>query len=293
MQSIYRFYKMNPQSIESLEAPMIYLSNVRGWEGAGEFDFEIDIIGDESYKAFLRQYLVSGFSLKPRNDGFNEFYKLRKSILRKFNKEYLFGQIGEYIFLYDILFADAQTTKGLDERKSLIKNTFFNRIGVSCFTLDELCFEKKIFWNYFALLGNGFCIEYNFDKLNDFLRLKEIGIGQPIKYTSEKAKLKVPVPDIYKTKANYKEIIFSLRQTFSDEKEYRLAMIYEEDMAGDDNKRKLFIPKEIITSVTIGHEVSESNSGSIKKIICEKLGCENIYMMINQYDYLHRSKINI
>ena len=41
-------------------------------------------------------------------------------------------------------------------------------------------------------------------------------------------------------------------------------MIYEEDVAERVEQRKLNIPKEIIKSITIGHEVSKIDSDSIK-----------------------------
>lgn len=291
MQSIYRFYKMNPQSIESLETPLIYLSNARKWENAGEFDFEIDIASLKDYKVFLRQYLVSGFNLKPQENGFNEFNNFRKSILRKYNREYLYGEMGEYIFLYYVLFQEIQTTEGLKERQCLIKNTFFNRTGVSCFTIDESCFADEDFWQNFGNLGNGFCIEYDFDKLKEFLRLNEIGYGQPIQYKNDKAKLKVTESDIYKTKANYKEIIFSLNQSFREEKEYRLAVIYEDDVADDDIKRKLFISREVIASVTIGYNLCPTDLALIQKITLEKLCCDSLYKINNQHGYLHRFRL--
>lgn len=99
MYSIYRFYKMNSDSKESLKRPMIYLFSTKKWEDDGEFDFEVDIGNYDDYKKFLRENLVAWFGLKVGDDGFEDFKKLRLSKLKEYDRLYLYEEIGEYAFL--------------------------------------------------------------------------------------------------------------------------------------------------------------------------------------------------
>lgn len=292
MSSLFRFYKNNEESLDSLKTPFLYLASAEKWKPDGEFDFDIDIGTDEEYMRFLQRKLTEGFSLKQGDEDFEDFHHQRMEKLKEYGKLDLYGEIGEYVFLYDILFFEARTTEGIQKRTKSMRDNYFNRTGISCFTMHPESMVDYFFWNRFAGFGSGFCVEYDSSLLQKYFVENDIKVaGKEIVYLTTKPILKFPQKDLSEIKSSFENVIFSLKQSLDEEKEFRLATIYREDVPAIDERRKIIIPQNIIKSVTIGYGVGKANEELIKEIVAKNINCKQLYKINEQYDLLHRFKI--
>lgn len=198
MKSIYRFYKNNKQSFDSLAELYIYLFSAKTWEKDSEFDFDIDIGSDEDFKHFLERKLLSGFKLNLGDEGFEAFKQNRINKLTKYGKKELLNSDHEYAFLLEKLFEEAMSETGVVERRELIKDGFFKATGISCFTSDGMAVENFLHWDTFANAGNGFCVEYNIERLHEYFVKNDLGIswGQISYYQGNKPRLRLPQTDL-------------------------------------------------------------------------------------------------
>ena len=280
MRSIFRFYKWDEENLEALRIPYIFLYSAQNWHDTGEFDFDINIGSEENYRNFLVRKLREGYSL---DSGSQEYQIFRANCIQTLSKIGLFHYIDTAIELdtiADQLLKETSSPEGINDRKELIKNNFFDKTGICCFTSEIETLSDRFHWNAFTLAGSGFCIEYNWVLLSDYFASSNRYIdGKHIEYyeSKQRPQLNTPTEDINETIKNFYAIFYSLKQSLKDEKEFRLAKVYREKVDRNDPKRKELIPKESITSITLGPKIAIENENKIIGL------CSNLYPHIMRY----------
>jgi hypothetical protein len=295
MKSIFRFYKWNKENIDALKKPYIFLYSAKSWEDAGEFDFEINIGSEESYRNFLIRQLRKGYSLQRDSDEYKIF---RTNCVKTLYENNLLDYIDTPIELdtiADIKLNEAASEEGIKERKELIKNNFFNKTGICCFTSESTTLEDRFHWDSLTIAGTGFCIEYNWPHLNEYFRLNNRYIeGRHIKYYDLKLRpqLNVPNENLDETVKNFYDIFYALKQSLKDEKEFRIAKVYRETIDKNDPLRREMIPIECIISVTLGPNIVDENAAIIFEL-CHRLYPEiPLYKIVKQDSNYLRSLLS-
>ncbi len=291
MTSIYRFYKCSKENILSVENQIIYLYGAKEWEKDGECNFDVDIGTDNEYRGFLTKKLIEGFRLAETALGYYKFREKRIEKLFQYGLlQYLDTPI-EFDTLLDIQFDEAKSANGIQERKYAIKQNFFRKSGISCFTADISAINKPLFWNYFTHNGEGFCVEYNLDSLLNYFIKNECGIeGSYIKYYENPPLIKFYNNNLEETIKTIREIVFSLPQNLTDEKEFRLAKIFQTEVEEKDKRREQSIPQESILSITFGPNITDENELKLK-FITKRLNNIQLFKINEQFDSYYRYKI--
>jgi Holliday junction resolvase RusA-like endonuclease len=289
------FYKFNEENIDALNKSFIYLFSAKKWEEKGsEFKFSVDIGSDEEYRAYLAENLMVDFNL-PRES--KEYYEARRkqiSILKQHKKDLYLDTPIEFDLLVNILLDEAKSEKGKKERREAIKNEFFIRTGICCFTTDEKTLDNSLHWERFAGYGEGFCVEYNLDILSKYFFDTNSGIVPDYINYYEK---EIPTlrnnnrNDLAERIKNYHEIIFSLPQVLNDEKEFRLAKVFRFQLKDADERRKQPVPSESILSLTIGPSMSSANEEKLLKIARKNLPNMELFKIGEQYGIIHKYPI--
>lgn len=294
MSSLFRFYKFNDENVEAIRESFIYLFSAKKWEDDSEFKFKIDIGTDEEYKLFLSEKLREEMNLP---EGTAEYSKFRMRRAERLNRHgqliYLDTPI-ELDLLVNILFEEAKSSNGIKEREELIKNMFFDKTGICCFTTDEKTLIEPLHWDSFAGYGQGFCVQYDLEMLSTYFLDTKTGIAMDyIKYYGEE----IPIlknsyrKNLEEVTKNYHEIFFSLTQTLKDEKEFRLAKVFRFQLEDIDVRRKQPIPRESILSLTIGLSMSSVNEEKLLKITRMNLPNMKLFKIGEQHGILYKYPI--
>ncbi len=294
MSSLFRFYKFNDENIEAISESFIYLFSAKNWEDASEFEFKIDIGSDEDYRAFLSEKLMEEFNLPKEGIEYLKARNQQISKLMQYGKVLYIDTPIEFDLLIDILSNEARSESGIKERQQLIKNDFFSKSGICCFTTDEKTLTEPFHWKRFADNGEGFCIEYDLEILNKYFLDNNSGVVMDyIKYYEKEA----PVlknnnrDNLEERTKNYHEIFFSLTQTLKDEKEFRLAKVFRFQLEDIDVRRKQPIPRESILSLTIGRSMSSVNEEKLLKIARMNLPNIKLFKIGEQHGILYKYPI--
>jgi hypothetical protein len=294
VKSIFRYYKCNAENFEVLMTPYIFLYSARKWEADGEFDFKVVIESNEAFKQFLYKRLEEGFRLKKDDDGYFTFRVRCAYVLNKYGLIHLLGEKEEFDILLQKLYEEGTSEEGIKERKQLIKDNFFKKTGICCFTSDVTTLEDLLHWNRFTSSGSGYCVEYDFAILKRHFAENNAHVdGRYIKYYEKNLPdLTAPTKDFNETVRNFYEVFYSLKQSLKDEKEFRLAKAYREEVNDNDGKRKEIIPKESIISITLGPNISVENEEILKTMISKELPTATLFKVMEQFDTYFRTKLN-
>ena len=263
---IFKYYKFNSENLDTLQSSYIYLSSARRWKDQGDFKLDIVIGNDNEYKSFLQAQLEEGYSLTPEDAEYETFLINRGMLLEKFGLTALIGSQQEKDFLVNKLFEESTSKAGRKKRTADVRENMFQRTGICCFTADANTLELHNHWDVFADLGSGFCVEYNWQIMQDYFRDSNAGIdGRYINYYKEN------VPQIKAKKKRSTEgeqevyqILFSLPQILSDEKEFRVVKAYRTKLSDESPARKMSIPKDALTSITLGPKLLDSSLEALK-----------------------------
>jgi hypothetical protein len=236
--SIFRFYKFNEENIDALNKSFIYLFSAKKWEEKGsEFEFSVDIGSDEEYRAYLAENLMVDFNLPRESDARKE--QIKK--LCQYGKAIYVDTPIEFDLLVNISLDEAKSEKGKKERREAIKNEFFIRNGICCFTTDDKTLENLLHWERFADNGKGFCVEYNLDILSKYFLDTNSGIAPDyINYYDKETPVLMNNNrnNLEERTKNYHEIFCSLPNTLKNEEEFRFTKVFRFQLEDVDERRK-------------------------------------------------------
>ena len=115
--------------------------------------------------------------------------------------------------------------------------------------------------------------------------------GSPIKYYNTPPLVKFYGNTFEETVKNTTKVLFSLKQSLKDEKEFRLAKVFRTEIGEKDQLRKQAIPEDAILSLTSGPNIVNEQMKQLQVICSTKDPSIKICKITEQYGYYHRFSI--
>lgn len=163
---------------------------------------------------------------------------------------------------------------------------FLSKLTVTCFSASG--WDNQLMWSHYANSYSGICVEYDFEKMNDF-----IGFVFPVEYSSERPtlslrdlgldKLEIDGNGNWKAgKTNSSAILSYLlakNKCWDYEEEWRIIN------QGNEPNKPIFVDVPFVKSITLGLDLDDMCKHLIWDICKEKgIGCYQL--VINQSNYL-------
>jgi hypothetical protein len=280
--SLFRYYRPTAENFEALQEPYLYLFNAIEFKGASEMQFDINISNPAELKEYIRTEIQKTKDIPKDSPEFEKYSNLRYHLLNQHGKRDAIALGTDVEHLTEIIYEDIMKDKKIGTRKGLIRNNIFKRTGVASFTTDPNSLYGEEHWFPFALNGTGFCVEYDWSVLRDHFAHKKEGIkGDKVKYYNKPAAPTIILSNSYSDTVmdNYCEIIFSLKQTMANEREFRLAKVFAEDLMDPDERRKVRIPTYAIKAVYAGPRIKEPDLQKLKNVVTGMNPTPTLYLM--------------
>ena len=279
--TILRFYKPNAGNIESVEKHYIYFFSARQWKDAHEMQFEVDTHDPVALNQYVTHEIERAFSFAKGSEEYNRYFGYRHDLLSRHGRINMLTTEQEKDHLVELLLKELSSEKIKESKQGLVRNNFFSKTGISCFTADRNMLENRFHWSVFGSAGEGFCVEYDWSLLETYFHETNAGIrGDYVRYY-DNAKPKLILQSGYSQKVmdNYCDIIFSLSQLMRDEKEFRLAKVFKEDRPVQEDRRKEHIPPEAIKTILLGQKMIKQYKETLLNIVKSKLPAVQLMMM--------------
>jgi len=154
-------------------------------------------------------------------------------------------------------------------------NDFISRTGISCYSQIK---DNILMWSHYAKFHKGFCIEFNYKKLED--TLVEFNRKNNVITYMDKVIYKKDYPTL--SGYNNEDMVDSLfikSSNWSYEKEWR--MIYSEG-----NGLKITLPVSVISAIYLGLKIDSKNEDTVKKALSLKKYRIDLYKankVVNQF----------
>jgi hypothetical protein len=290
--SLFRYYRPEPENFDALKHPYIYLFNPIKFKGATEMQFAIDLSNVSELKKYIRIEIQRSKDLPKESDEFTEYSLLRIQKLEEHGKLYTLALDKDVEQLTEIIYEEIVADQKIGTRKGLLRNNFFNKTGVASFTTDinTLHEQDEVHWSSFASYGTGFCVEYDWSVLMDYFSKEGKAMrGDNVSYYGKDGAPKIILSNSYSGAVmdNYCSIIFSLGESnLVNEKEFRLAKVFVENIDDNDEQRKIVIPAKAIKAVYAGHRIKSTDLDQLKTIISTLNPPPTLYIMKDAGDTL-------
>ena len=162
---------------------------------------------------------------------------------------------------------------------------FLAKLTVTCFSASG--WDNQLMWSHYANAYSGICIEYDFEKMNDF-----IGFIFPVNYSSERPTLSLGDLGLDQFKQDKNENWKPGEVNISALLSYMLAKNkcweYEEEWRiinlGDEPNKPIFIEAPFIKSITLGLNLDDLCKHLIWDV-CKEQDIQCYQLVINQSDY--------
>jgi len=271
-ETILRFYKATDENIEAIDKPYLYLFSAKQWKDASEMQFQVDTSDLVALKQFVTNEVERVLRLDKQSDEYKMYFGYRYALLERHGRTIVFTSADEKNHLVELSIKEISSEPLKGTKKGLVRNSFFSKTGISCFTANPDAIEDRLHWGAFAGAGEGFCVEYDWPLLEQYFAESKVWIRGDFVNYYKKDKPKIILRSGYSQAVmeNYCEIIFSLGQLMQDEKEFRLAKVYPEDIPDKDDRRKQPIPVSAITSIILGPNITADNRDKLISIVTLK-----------------------
>ena len=283
--TILRFYKPNAGNIECLGKHYIYFFSARQWKDEHEMQFGVDSNDTAALKQYVTDEIERAFSFAKGSDEYNRYFGYRHDLLSRHGRINLLATGQEKDHLVELSLKELSSEKIKESKQGLVRNNFFSKTGISCFTADRNMLGNRFHWSVFAGAGEGFCVEYDWPLLESHFQENKAGVrGDYVKYY-EGLKPQLILQSGYSEKVmdNYCNIIFSLSQLMQDENEFRLAKVFTVDMPDQDDRRKEPIPPNAIKTIFLGPKTTGPYRQKLSDIVKSALPATRL-MMIEESD---------
>lgn len=268
--TILRYYKATDENLEALETPFIFLFNARQWKDQAELQFEIDVSDPDKLKTFIDEVITQQMQLPKDSQEYQEYFTLRFNLLKEAGKAEVYsGSSFEKDEVVHLLLEKILIEPKQQVRKGVIRSNFFSRTGISCFTAQQESLTDRFHWDAFANGGTGFCVKYGWPTLAKYFSESKAGIrGEQVSYYLQVDKPKLILSSNFSEAVveNYCKIIFSLGQIVKDEKEFRLAKVFPDDVDDKSAVRRQSIPAEAIKKIILGPNIDPGFQSKIVSI---------------------------
>jgi hypothetical protein len=168
---------------------------------------------------------------------------------------------------------------------------FLSKLTVSCFSASG--WDNQLMWSHYANSYSGICVEYDFEKMQDF-----IGFMFPVKYSDVRPTIslkdlgvtslkKDDNGNIITNEVDIKSIFYYLlskNKCWSYEEEWRIIN------NGEEPYTPLFINAPFVKSITLGFEL-EDICRQLLWDICQELNIDCYQLIINSSDYTLKREI--
>ena len=163
---------------------------------------------------------------------------------------------------------------------------FLSKLTVTCFSASG--WDNQLMWSHYASSYSGICVEYDFEKMHDF-----IGFVFPVEYSSERPTLSLKDLGLDKFEKDENGNWQAGETNISAILSYLLAKNkcwdYEEEWRiinqGDEPNKPVFVDVPFVKSVTLGLNVDDLCKHLIWDV-CKEKGIECYQLVINQSNYL-------
>ena len=163
---------------------------------------------------------------------------------------------------------------------------FLSKLTVTCFSASG--WDNQLMWSHYASSYSGICVEYDFEKMHDF-----IGFLFPVEYSAERPTLSLGDLGLDKMvqdengnwKAGETKISAILSYLLAKNK----CWAYEEEWRiinqGDEPNKPIFVNIPFVKSITLGLNLDDLCRHLIWDV-CKEKGIKCYQLVINQSDYL-------
>lgn len=163
---------------------------------------------------------------------------------------------------------------------------FLSKLTVTCFSASG--WDNQLMWSHYASSYSGICVEYDFEKMNDF-----IGFVFPVEYSSERPTLSLKdlgLDNFEKDEnGNWKAGETNISAILSYLLAKNKCWDYEEEWRiinqGDEPNKPIFVNVPFIKSITLGLNLDDLCKHLIWDV-CKEKGIECYQLVINQSNYL-------
>ena len=163
---------------------------------------------------------------------------------------------------------------------------FLSKLTVTCFSASG--WDNQLMWSHYASSYSGICVEYDFEKMIDF-----IGFVFPVEYSAERSTLSLGDLGLDKFEkdenGNWKagetkisailSYLLAKNKCWDYEEEWRIINL------GDEPNKPIFIDAPFVKSITLGLNVDDLCKHLIWDV-CKEKGLECYQLVINQSNYL-------
>lgn len=163
---------------------------------------------------------------------------------------------------------------------------FLSKLTVTCFSASG--WDNQLMWSHYANSYTGICVEYDFEKMNEF-----IGFVLPVDYSNERPTLSLGDLglDQYKTDENGNWVagetnisailsyLLSKNKCWDYEEEWRIINQVDEPY------KPVFVKVPFVKSITLGLNLDDMCKYLIWDV-CKEQGIECYQLLINQSNYL-------
>lgn len=162
---------------------------------------------------------------------------------------------------------------------------FLSKLTITCFSASG--WDNQLMWSHYASSYSGICVEYDFEKMHDF-----IGFLFPVEYSAERPTLslgdlgldKMQKDENGNWKAGETKISAILSYLLAKNK----CWAYEEEWRiinqGDEPNKPIFIDVPFVKSITLGLNLDDLCKHLICDV-CKEKGIECYQLVINQSNY--------
>lgn len=163
---------------------------------------------------------------------------------------------------------------------------FLSKLTVTCFSASG--WANQLMWSHYASSYSGICVEYDFEKMNDF-----IGFVFPVEYSSERPTLSLKdlgLDNFEKDEnGNWKAGETNISAILSYLLAKNKCWDYEEEWRiinqGDEPNKPIFVNVPFVKSITLGLNLDDLCKHLIWDV-CKEKGIECYQLVINQSNYL-------
>ena len=163
---------------------------------------------------------------------------------------------------------------------------FLSKLTVTCFSASG--WDNQLMWSHYASSYSGICVEYDFEKMNNF-----IGFVFPVEYSAERPTLSISDLGLDKMEKGENGDWKTGEARISAILSYLLAKNkcwdYEEEWRiinqGDEPNKPIFVDVPFVKSITLGLNLDDLCKHLIWDV-CKEKSIECYQLVINQSNYL-------